>query len=479
MPFQALTGAAVLVLALAARAATRNSYVKRKLVLSIALALAYLTTHVLLLWPGTPAGFARTLQDIDLVLLVLAASNLVVVLAINPFREDRLPAHLPAILQDTITVALFAAVVVLFLNDRLQLTAAAGAVVLGLALQDTLGNAIAGLALQVDRPYHVGDWIRVGEHQGRVAQITWRATTLRTRDNMLVALPNNVVSRDAITNYSAPAPPTRVWVDVGVSYLTPPNEVKAAIAEAIDHVPLALGTPPADVLILEFASSAITYRARCFVLDFERADLVQDQLRSAIWYTFQRRGLDIPYPIQVEYSSETVPAVTPPEQASLPALIDRTPLLGGLSAGSRSQLVASARHQLYAAGEVIVRQGAPGRSLFLLARGEVRVSLGPDDHEVARLAPGDIFGEMSWLTGEPRSATVTALQDTLAFELDDATLRAVAGEAPSVLDTLADAVARRRTELDTITADTEVRRLQTSEAPATLVARMKRFLRMR
>ena len=122
------------------------------------------------------AGIARTLGTIAPVLLVLAASNLIVLLAVNPFRQDRLPDHLPAILQDAITVALFATVVVLFFNDRLQLTAAAGAVVLGLALQNTLGNAIAGLALQADQPYKVGDWIRVGDHEGRVTQISWRST---------------------------------------------------------------------------------------------------------------------------------------------------------------------------------------------------------------------------------------------------------------------------------------------------------------
>ena len=244
----------------------------------------------------------RTLGTIEPVLLVLATSNLIVLLAVNPFREDRLPAHLPAILQDAITVALFATVVVLFFNDRLQLTAAAGAVVLGLALQDTLGNAIAGLALQADQPYKVGDWIRVGDHEGRVTQISWRSTVLRTRESTLVALPNSSIADGPIVNYSEPAPPTRIWVEVGVTYTAPPNHVKAVIAEAIANVPLAMPTPAPDVLLLDFGASAIIYRARCYVQDMERASLAQDQMRTAIWYTFQRHGLEIPYPIQVEYS---------------------------------------------------------------------------------------------------------------------------------------------------------------------------------
>lgn len=472
-----LIGLLVLVLALAARTGTRNTYVKRKLVLSVALAAAYLMAHVLALWPGTPPGLARTLGTIEPVLLVLATTNLLVVLAVNPFREDRLPARLPAILQDAITVAIFAIVIVLFFNDRLQLTAAAGAVVLGLALQDTLGNAIAGLALQADEPYKVGDWIRVGDHEGRVTQISWRSTVLRTRDSTLVALPNSSIADGPIVNFSEPAPPTRIFVDVGVAYTAPPNHVKAVVLDALSRVPLAMTSPAPDVLVVDFANSAIVYRARCFVQDMERASLAQDQMRTAIWYTFQRHGLEIPYPIQVEYSPGTMPVLDLPEQAELPALIGASALLGGLEPDARARLAASARSALYGAGEVIVRQGDTGRSSFVVGRGAVRVSLAPDDHEVARLGVGDVFGEMSWLTGEPRSATVTATCDTVVFELDDTTLRDLATTSPGLLDTLADAVSRRRSELQAISADTS-RSLQAVEPPASLVARMRRFLRL-
>lgn len=474
-----LIGVLVLALALAARAGTRNSYVKRKLVLSVALAIGYLVAHLLSLWPGTPPAIARTLSTVEPVLLVLAASNLIVLLAVNPFRQDRLPAHLPAILQDAITVAVFVTVVVLFFNDRLQLTAAAGAVVLGLALQDTLGNAIAGLALQADKPYKVGDWIQVGDHEGRVTQISWRSTEFRTRENTLVALPNSSIAAGAVVNFSEPTSPTQVWIEVGVSYATPPNTVKAVIAEALAGAPLAMSSPPSDVLVVDFASSSILYRVRYYVRDMERLPEAQDQVRTAIWYTFQRRGLDIPYPIQIEHSVETLPAVAYPEQADLPQLIGNCALLGGLPSDARTRLADSAQLRLYGAGEVIVRQGESGRTSFLVGRGTARVSVTPDDHEVARLGVGEMFGEMSWLTGDPRSATVTAIGDVLVFELDDTVLRELAAASAGVLDTLADAVSRRRHQLQSISADTAHRQLQAGEPSASLVARMKRFLRLR
>jgi small-conductance mechanosensitive channel/CRP-like cAMP-binding protein len=475
----ALIGVLVLVLALAARAGTRNTYVQRKLVLSVVLGIGYLLAHGLAAWAGTPEGIGRTLGTVAPVLLVLAASNLIVLLAVNPFRQDRLPDHLPAILQDAITVALFATVIVLFFNDRLQLTAAAGAVVLGLALQNTLGNAIAGLALQADQPYKVGDWIRVGDHEGRVTQVSWRSTVLRTRESTLVALPNSSIADGPIVNYSEPAPPTRIWVDVGVTYTAPPNHVKAVLSAAIAQVPLAMPTPAPDVLLLDFSASAITYRARCYVQDMERASLAQDQMRTAIWYTLNRHGINIPYPIQVEYASDEMPSVAIPEQADVLTLIGNTTLLGGLSPGARERLAASARARLYGTGETIVRQGESGRTSFLVARGVARVSLAPDDQEVARLGVGEVFGEMSWLTGEPRSATVTAAGDTVVFELDDGVLRELATASAGVLDTLAEAVSRRRLELESLSADTVNRQTQSVEPRASLVARMRRFLRLR
>ena len=479
MSIPVVIGVLVLVLALAARAGTRNTYVKRKLVLSVVLGVGYLLAHGLAAWSGTPEGIARTLGTVAPVLLVLAASNLIVLLAVNPFRQDRLPDHLPAILQDAITVALFATVVVLFFNDRLQLTAAAGAVVLGLALQNTLGNAIAGLALQADQPYKVGDWIRVGDHEGRVTQVSWRSTILRTRESTLVALPNSTIADGPIVNYSEPAPPTRIWVDVGVTYTAPPNHVKAVLSAAIAQVPLAMPAPAPDVLLLDFGASAITYRARCYVQDMERASLAQDQMRTAIWYTLNRHGIDIPFPIQVEYSADEMPAVAIPEQADLSTLIGNTMLLGGLSPDARGRLAASARARLYGNGETIVRQGDSGRTSFLVARGVARVSLAPDDQEVARLGVGEVFGEMSWLTGEPRSATVTAAGDTVVFELDDDVLRELATTSAGVLDTLAEAVSRRRHELDSLSADTVHRQPQSAEPRDSLVARMRRFLRLR
>ena len=129
-------------------------------------------------------------------------------------------------------------------QEQLLTTSAVGAVVVGFALQDTLGNAFAGLAIQSERPFKVGHWIKVGDFEGRVAEITWRATKLRTKAGNFVIVPNNIVAKEAITNYSEPAAPTRLDLEVGVSYSSSPLQSSSAMVDAMAQVPHVLQTPP-------------------------------------------------------------------------------------------------------------------------------------------------------------------------------------------------------------------------------------------
>ncbi len=171
-------------------------------------------------------------------------------------------------------------------DDKLLTTSAVGAVVVGFALQDTLGNAFAGLAIQSEKPFRIGNWIKVGDFEGRVAEVTWRATKLRTKTGNFIIVPNNLVSRESILNFSEPAVPTRLELDIGASYLSTPGDVKAAIAEALAQVTRVLKSPPPDALVHSFDGSAITYRVRFWVADYEFDDEARDDVRTALFYAF-------------------------------------------------------------------------------------------------------------------------------------------------------------------------------------------------
>src|SRR5215217_342033 len=215
---------------------TLNRLVKRKLKLSIALLGAYLALHVVFAIRPELGGLAATdaaspIRPFERLALTAAIINLLVISLINPLRTDRVRDRFPAIVQDAVVIGMLLVVATFVFKEQLLTTSAVGAVVVGFALQDTLGNTFAGLGIQSERPFKVGHWIRVGEFEGRVAEITWRATKLRTKTGNFIIVPNNIVAKEAITNYSEPAAPTRLEVEVGASYLTPPNVVKAAIRE--------------------------------------------------------------------------------------------------------------------------------------------------------------------------------------------------------------------------------------------------------
>src|SRR6185503_3522009 len=232
-------------------------------------------------------------------------------------------------------------------------TSAVGAVVVGFALQDTLGNAFAGLAIQSERPFKVGHWIKVGDFEGRVSEITWRATKLRTKAGNFVIVPNNIVAKEAITNYSEPAAPTRLDLEVGVSYNASPFAVKQAMEGAMAQAPHVLRTPPPDVLLVGFDASSMNYRARFWVNDYELDQVAKDQVRVAIHYTFARRGIEIPYPVQVEYSRDWPAADPAAEQINRERVLSSVDLFSALSAAQRADLASSTVAHTFGDGEAI------------------------------------------------------------------------------------------------------------------------------
>ena len=470
-----LLGIVAFALILGIRAFTVNRLVKRKLRLSLIFLVGYLAISAfLMLRPGLGAQAQAQLHAFEQLAMAAALINALVFSLANPLRQDRVPDRFPIILQDAMVIALVIASA-MFLSSELVTTSAVSAVVLGFALQDTLGNAFAGLAIQSEKPFNVGQWVKVADHEGRVAEVTWRATKLRTKNGNLVILPNNVVAKEAVVNYSEPAAPYRLVVDVGASYLVAPNTVKAAIREAVQNCPLVLATPAPDVLLLRFDDSAITYRARFWVNDYAADDHASDQVRTSIYYAFQRHGIEIPWPISVEYKGKLPEPDVEGRRREVAGVLASTDLVAALPSEIREEIAASSRLAGYGSGEPIVRQGEPGQSMFVVMSGEVSVVLEPGREEVARIGAGGYFGEMSLLTGEPRTATVLALGDVTVIELNADLFRRLGAEHPAAIEQMAVSAMTRRADLERMKSSTAV--ITTVEAN-TLRARMKKFLRL-
>lgn len=463
-------------MSLGLRRATINRHIHGRLLLSGGLFGVYTLAAGSLQWLRIPPDIQQVVQLLNPLLLALGLINLLVTLFINPWRVDRVPERFPNIVQDTVVIALFALAATLILRERVMATTAVGAVVVGLALQDTLGNLFSGLAVQIEKPFRVGDWVTIGGQDGMVSEITWRATKIRTKAGNFVVVPNSVLAKDIITNYCEPSRFVRLQVEVGASYDVPPNVVKMVIREALDQAPGISHDRAPETLVTEFGNSAIVYRVRFWVSDFEHDERAQDLVRSRIYYAFRRNSIAIPYPIQVEMSREEG-GLTAPREAVEAHSIEGVGLFAGLSESERAELLAIARPVLYAAGETVVRQGQMGRSLFVIVRGTASVTLAGTADEVARLNAGDVFGEMSMLTGEVRSATVTGVTDCHLLEIDADGFRRVVLANPSVLERVTNVVSARRVELDRL-RDAQAQVATVEETRTSLMARVRNFLRI-
>ncbi|HVW03557.1 MAG TPA: cyclic nucleotide-binding domain-containing protein [Vicinamibacterales bacterium] len=427
-------------------AVVRSRLIKRRLLFSEVLFLIALAAHAAIReYPATRA----TLEAAEYFLITFGAISAVVTLVLNPWYRERQGDGVPAIVQDTITAVLVGVASLFVFQSASYLAYVTGsAIVLGFALQDTLGNAFAGLAIQIERPFRVGHWITAAEHEGRVVEITWRATKIETKGGDLVVLPNSVVAQQAIHNYSVPSAATRLFVDVGVSYETPPNDARGAILDAVRRVGRVLATPPPEVLLLTFADSAITYRVQFWITDFARDDVAKSDVGIAIYYELRRRSIEIPWPIQIQYTREEPKRDSPELRDTYRRTIAAVPVLASLPDEAHRALAAESNERLFGDGEVIVREGDAGRTMFVVREGRVAITIGADARLVATTEEGGYFGEMSLLTGDPRSATVTAQGDTTVLEIDADAFRAYVHSHPAVIDQLAAAAAQRRLQLD-------------------------------
>jgi small-conductance mechanosensitive channel/CRP-like cAMP-binding protein len=468
-----IVGVGLLLVSLALRAASANRLVRSRLLTSCVLFATYAIAAALAAYGPLPPEVAQEIRTFNPLLLTFGLAILIVVVTINPWREDRLPDRFPTIVQDVMVIALFAIVATLFMQEKVLATTAVGAVVIGFALQDTLGNLFSGLAIQIEKPFRVGHWVTIAGTEGLVSEVTWRATKIRTKAGNFVVVPNSVVAKETITNYSEPTQETMLEVEVGASYDTPPNEVKAALLRALRDEPMLIRGREPEILIHDFGASAVTYRVRVWTTDFAGDVRVRDRVRAHIYYAFRRHGISIPYPIQVQIDQS--PAAAAGEVHA--QLLDGVEIFAALTGEQREQLAAASRALLFEAGQDIVRQDEAGASMFVLKRGEAAVTLAHTVGELARHREGGFFGEMSLLTGDARSATVTAVTDCELIEIGAEAFRRVVLADAAILEQVTAAVSKRRLELEQHRA-TKVMEPVSAEPAHTLVDRVRRFLRL-
>jgi len=346
-------------------------------------------------------------------------------------------------------------------------------VILGLALQDTLGNFFAGISLHIEQPFHILDAIKIGDMIGKVEAITWRTTTLRTNNNSLVVFPNSRVAREAIEIYPFRNLNRRV-MQFPAPYGVPPETVIPLVRETVRTMPDVAPERTPVVRINSFSDSQVMYEVLYWVKDYMLTSDMDTKIRERIWYIYRRAGIDIPFPIR-HVLVENISERTEPKSDGYEGILAQVDIFEPLSPDEKKALVKAAVPRIYAPGELILRRGDAGDSMFVVRRGKVEIRLPSSngDHSIAVLEPGGFFGEMGLLTGEPRTADVSALDEVEVLEIRKPALQHLLNENEQLAAALSERMADRQARLDELSRSTaEQAKLMQGES---ILRRVQRF----
>lgn len=414
------------------------------------------------------SGAHKALGATATFLLISASARALVLLGVDVIAARRGARQIPSIFRDVTQAVAYVFVALLTLRavgvepGSILTTSALLTAVIGLALQDTLGNMVSGLALQLEHPYEVGDWIELaGERPvvGRIIEINWRATSVLTNDLVEVIVPNSAIAKANVRNYSRPSRVSRRVVVVSAPYDVPPETVRGTILAALPGALGVVDDPRPAVVTKTFADSGVEYQIFFFTDDFERRESIESGVRDRIWYAFQRAGISIPYPIRTVYAHTAGDDAEARRRAAevdaRARALSAVDFLSVLPDDARRRLAEAATRRLFAPGERIVRRGDTSRELYVVEQGTVVVEVaspGRGLEEVARLGPGDLFGELALMTGEPRSADVRADGACALFVVDHASLRPVLEEHPDLVERIGVVLADRQAALEAVSS---------------------------
>jgi small-conductance mechanosensitive channel/CRP-like cAMP-binding protein len=334
-----------------------------------------------------------------------------------------------------------------------------GSIVIGFALQDTLSSLVAGLFLAFEKPFQVGDWLRYGAYEGQVIEMNWRAVRLRTRERDVVILPNALMGKEAVINFTLFDPLHAELIQVSFGYNHPPNQIKRLLLETCLATPGVVHDPAPHIRVHSYAydKQAINYEIKLFVLDYLRTEFIRDEILTRVYYAAQRNNLQLPYSTAIHYQGDSSALTRGDEFAQRLEQLRALPYFAVQPPAVVEQLARQAEFYNFGAEEWILADGAFFTGFYIMLTGEVRL-VAPEAvrlptsrngalatpapaafdrvasllntqplsaqvfeptkfkwREVTRLHGGDFFGELLLRRDQPAPYAVEVTQDTRAL----------------------------------------------------------------
>ncbi|MBD2460360.1 mechanosensitive ion channel [Oscillatoria sp. FACHB-1407] len=402
----------------------------------------------------------KSIETLFWICVLYAALSLFNTVVFEQAKADTWRARMPKLLIDLfqlVLVLLGGAIVLASVWDAdlagVATALGVSSIVIGLALQDTLGSIMSGIALLFERPFTVGDWLRVGDLVGQVIDINWRSVRLQTFEREMVIIPHKLISSEIVRNFSRPLRIHAERIRIGFSYNDPPNLAKHVLRTTALETEGILTHPEPQIFTFSYDDFAITYEVKLFIEDYGDLEEIRDRFMSRVWYAAQRNNLTIPFPIRTLYHfhGPTTQAQGTSKRfaeglQAMPSFVplDKPENLDSLSDGITLQ------H--FGTGETVVRQGTVNNALYVIIAGQavMTTNLIGQDHEVLPLKAGEFFGEMTLFSGETSPISVTVVEDLEVMMLSAMVVNQMIERQPSFAREISQILETRRRAVQSI-----------------------------
>src|SRR5438132_6253995 len=364
----------------------------------------------------------------------------------------------PTLVRNIFTLLAFAILFVLLFkgvyNDydlgALFTTSALFGVIIGLALQDTLGNFFAGISLHADRPFQVGDVIVVTQQKltGVVESISWRAIKVRTFQNHIILVSNSLAAREAIEVAPRDNLNART-VTFSTIYTDSPAKTIHVVRESVRDADNVSDKVTPIVRIRGLGDSSIDWEIKYWLDDYAKYNDTDALVRQRVWYALRRNGLTFSFPTRTLFLERKVPVRPVTAEDQIADRLSAVDVFAPLSTDELRQLAKSTAGHVFAPGETLIRAGDEGSSMFVVHNGRVAVQVGDraGPRTVAEVSVGKFCGEMALFTGEPRTANVVAVEETEVLEIGHAAMKHLFETNPSLAESISWTIAERQADL--------------------------------
>jgi len=356
----------------------------------------------------------------------------------------------PRLIRDIVVIILYTIGILLIARYHLNIrvtevlaSAAVLTVVIGLALQDILGDLFSGIALNLEESLKIGDWVKVAEYDGRIEQFRWRSIKIRTIDNVLVVIPNQIAAKQAVKNFGHAGEYFALRLQIGVSYENNPDLVISTILEALDSIDLVLKKPAPQVIVDRFDDFAIVYELKYYFEDYSKKNIIHSEINRKTWYAFKRKNIKIPFPIRDVYLKKAVEEKITDED--IIRILKSNEVLATIAESQLKNLLEDIEIKVYGEGEVLITEGEVGLYFFHILSGEVEVL--KKNKVIKALGTNDYFGEFSLFTGEKTTADVRVSKECKVLRISSGKFRDTVKMNKNMAQKLSEVIAIRKEKL--------------------------------